>query len=164
MANKRDDEWIQPNNPPPRLFFNQKERELVEKINTELEEHVIGQQVLYYPISLEHSNYHPLYGEAIDKTYLPPIRIFCLVDWEGAETKSDKGSIDRRTSITIHFHKKRLTAEQDLYVNEGDFVKYGEKYYEIVTLSEPKEIFGNTAYKIEISAKCIETREGVFNG
>ena len=38
------------------------------------------------------------------------------------------------TKINVHFHKRRLTEDQDLFVREGDFVAYGEAYYEIVGL------------------------------
>ena len=62
------DEWSQPEAPPPPLFAGKKERDLVKQVNDELIERVIGQQVLYYPIDLNASSFHPLYGEAIEKT------------------------------------------------------------------------------------------------
>ena len=156
--------WEQPTQPPPPLFIGKKERDLVKQVNDELIERVIGQQVLYYPISLEHTNFHRVYGEAINKTFLPPIRVYALVDWEGVETSwmSNVG-IDRQTSINVHFHKRRLTEDQDLYVRVGDFVLYGDIYYEIVSLNEPKQLFGQIQHRMEISAKCIKAREGLFD-
>ena len=68
-----DDKWTRPDAPPPPLFTGQKEADFVKQINDEVIERVVGQQILYFPISREHSNYHPLYGEAIEKTYLPPV-------------------------------------------------------------------------------------------
>ena len=159
-----DNKWSQPDAPPPPLFVGEKERNLVKQVNDELIERVIGQQVLYYPISLEHSNFHSLYGEAIEKTFLPPVRVYALVEWEGQETTNTSAGIDKRSSITVHFHKKRLTEDQDLFVREGDFVLYGSHYYEIVTLNEPKQIFGQVGHKMEISAKCIRARKGLFDG
>ena len=160
MANK----WSQPANPPPPLFIGKKERDLVKQVNDELVERVIGQQVLYYPISVEHTNFHSLYGEAIEKSFLPPIRVYALVEYEGLETSwmSNVG-IDKNASIVIHFHKRRLTEDQDLFVRVGDFVLYGKIYYEIVSLNEPKQIFGQIDHKMEISAKCIRAREGLFD-
>ena len=46
-----DNKWSRPDNPPPPLFFNKKERDLVKQVNDELIERVIGQTILYYPIS-----------------------------------------------------------------------------------------------------------------
>tara|TARA_A100001515_G_C4538264_1_gene199273 strand:+ start:81 stop:569 length:489 start_codon:yes stop_codon:yes gene_type:complete len=159
-----DNKWSQPATPPPPLFLGEKERNLVKQVNDELIERVIGQQVLYYPISLDHTNFHSLYGEAIEKTFLPPVRVYALVDWEGQETTNTSAGIDKRSSITVHFHKRRLTEDQDLFVREGDFVLYGSYYYEIVTLNETKEIFGQVDHKMEISAKCIRARKGLFDG
>ena len=159
-----DNKWSQPANPPPPLFIGKKERDLVKQVNDELIERVIGQQVLYYPISKEHTDYHPLYGEAIEKTFLPPVRVYALVEWEGHETTNTSTGIDRRSSLTVHFHKRRLTEDQDLFVREGDFLLYGSFYYEIVTLNEPKQIFGQADHKMEISAKCIRARKGLFDG
>ena len=157
-------EWSQPDAPPPPLFMGEKERKLIKQVNDELIESVIGQQVLYYPLDIDRTNYHSLYGEAIEKNFLPPVRVYALVEWEGITTTyNDNIGVDKISSIIIHFHKRRLTEDQDLFVREGDFVQYGANHYEIITLDEPKEIWGQTAHKIEISAKCIAAREGLFD-
>ena len=62
-------EFTRPDTPPPPLFVGKKERDLVRQVNTELIENVVGQVVAYYAVSLEHTNFHPIYGEAIQKTY-----------------------------------------------------------------------------------------------
>ena len=159
MSNK----WAKPTNPPPPLFIGKKERDLFKQVNDELIERVIGQQIVYYPVSLDHTDFHSLYGEAITKTFLPPIRVYAMVEWEGQETTTTNLGVDRRSSITVHFHKRRLTEDQDLFVREGDFVLYGSFYYEIVTLAEPKQIFGQVQHKMEIEAKCVRAREGSFD-
>ena len=157
------DKWEQPSQPPPPLFLGEKERDLVKQINDELIERVIGQQVLYYPISAEHTHYHPVYGEAINKNFLSPVRVYALVEWGGIETTTEKYGLDKTYSITVHFHKRRLTEDQDLYVREGDFVLYNDDYYEIVKLVEAREIFGQAGKSIEISATCIKSRRGLFD-
>ena len=159
-----DNKWKQPQQPPPPLFLGKKERDLVKQVNDELVERVIGQQILYYPISIEHTDFHPMYGEAIQKNFLDPIRVHALVEWKGYETQSTNLGIDRKSKITVHFHKRRLTEDQNLFVREGDFVSYGDEYYEIVSLNEPKQIFGQVQHKMEISAECIKAREGLFDG
>jgi len=161
---KEKNKWSQPSNPPPPLFLGEKERDLVKQVNDELIERVIGQVIAYYPVDLEHTNFHPLYNEAIVKTFLPPVRVYALIDYQGQETTTEKYGIDKMTKITVHFHHRRLTDDQDLFVREGDFICYGDAYYEIVSLKEPKELFGQVDKKMEISAECIRTREGMFDG
>jgi phenylpropionate dioxygenase-like ring-hydroxylating dioxygenase large terminal subunit len=159
MAN----EWNRPDAPPPPLFTGKKEKDFVKQINDEVIERVIGQGIFYYPISIEHTEFHEIYGEAITKTFLPPVRVHALVEWAEYVTETGKFGVDRRRTINVHFHKRRLTEDQNLYVREGDFVKYGDLFYEIVSLSEPKELFGQSDTKMEIVAKCIRAREGKFN-
>jgi hypothetical protein len=158
------DEWKRPTAPPPPLFFGEKERNLVKQVNDELIEKVIGQQILYYPIDIERTNFHELYGEAIEKTYLPPIRVYALVEFTDYSTTYMEGmGIDKSWEINVHFHKRRLEEDQNLYVREGDFVLYGEYYYEIVKLAEPKLLFGQADHAFEISARCMRARKGIFD-
>ena len=159
-----DNEWSRPASPPPPLFLGKKERDLVKQVNDELVEKVIGQQILYYPIDMEATNFHELYGEAIEKTFLPPVRVYALVKFDQDDTSYlDSVGVDNMSEITVHFHKRRLTEDQNLFVREGDFVLYGDLYYEIMTLSSARRLFGQVNQTFEISAKCKRARKGLFD-
>ena len=129
----RDKKWNKASSPPPPLFLGGKERNLVKQINDEVIEHVIGQQIVYYPVSLKHSEFHPLYGESINKVFTDPIHVYALIDFEDNETNTTNYGIDRRSRITAHFK-----------------------------LKEPKEIFGQIDHKMEIAAECVRARKGTF--
>lgn len=161
MAN----EWEKPDAPPPPLFLNDKERDFVKQINDEIIERIVGQRVAYYAIDLIRTNFHPLYGEAIDKVFMPPVLVHAIIDFkeDASQVNITHEGIDKRPTLTIHFHKRRLTEDQDVYVKEGDFVSYGTDFYEILKVVEPREIWGSTRHKIEISATCIKARRGAFN-
>lgn len=158
-----NNEWSQPENPPPPLFVGKKEKDLVKQVNDEIIERVVGQTVIYYPISLEHTNFHDLYGEAIEKTFLDPIRIYAMVKWNSQNTTTTPLGVDRIEKISVSFHKRRLVEDQDLFVREGDFVQYGENFYEILTLTEPVWLYGQVESSFEINAECVRAREGLFN-
>ncbi len=159
-----DNEWTRPIQPPSPLFLGRAERDLVKNINNEVIERIIGQTIVYYPISREHTQYHSVYGEAIRKTFLSPITVQVLVEFEGETTTAiDKFGVDKSFIINVQFHKRRLTEDQNLFVREGDFVQYGELLYEIVSLKEPKQLFGQVEHIMEIAAKCIKAREQTFN-
>ena len=158
------DEWKKSEQPPPPMFLGEKERDLVKQVNDEIIERVVGQQILYFPIDIDHTNFHPLYGEAIEKTFLPPVRVYALVEYGGEETNFMSNiAVDEMGKIIVKFHRRRLTEDQDLEVRVGDFVKYGEHYYEIVKNSEPKLLFGQPEHKFEVISDCIRTRSGVFD-
>ena len=71
--------------------------------------------------------------------------------------------VDSDSTITVLFHKRRLTEDQDLYVREGDFILYGKIYYEIVKLSEPRKLFGQVDHSFEIAGTCRRARRGLFD-
>ena len=158
-----DNKWSQPESPPPPLFTGKKEKDLVKQVNDEVIERVIGQTVIYYPISLEHTNFHDLYGEAIDKVFMNPVRIYAMVKYVSQTTTVTPLGVDRVERINVAFHKRRLTEDQDLFVREGDFIQYGQYFYEILTLEEPKWLFGQVESSFEIAATCVRAREGLFN-
>ncbi len=144
------------------MFFGQKERDLVKQVNDELAERVIGQTVAYYPISIEHSNFNETYGEAIEKVTLPPIRVFAYVVVDNEQT-NDKYGYNYQSKLTVNFHRRRLTEDQNLFVRAGDFVQYGDLFYEIVkTYNDTRYYFGQVDHKFQISAECVRAREGTF--
>jgi len=157
-------EWKRPDAPPPPLFLGKKERDLVKQVNDELVEKVIGQQILYYSIDLERTNFHALYGEAIQKTFLPPVRVYALVkfDEEGTTYMNDVG-VDHSSVITVYFHHRRLTEDQDLFVREGDFILYGDTYYEMTKIEEARKLFGQVNHTFEVVATCKRARKGLFD-
>jgi hypothetical protein len=157
-------EWERPTQPPSPMFFGEKEKNLVKQINDEIIERVVGQQVLYFPIDVDSTDFHPIYGEAIEKNFLHPIRVFALVEFQGVETSDMENiALDKATKIKVNFHKRRLTEDQNLFVREGDFVRFGEVFYEIVKLLEPKILFGQPETRFEVGAECIRARDGLFN-
>lgn len=155
--------WSQPDSPPPPLFTGKKEKDFVKQVNDEVIERVVGQTIAYYSISLEHTDFHDIYGEAIDKNFLNPVRVYAMVKYDSQNTTTTPLGVDRIEKISVFFHKRRLTEDQDLFVREGDFVQYGDHFYEILSLVEPKWLFGQVESKFEIAATCMRAREGLFN-
>ena len=168
MASEKD-KWKQPDSPPPPLFLGEKERELVKQVNDEIIEKIVGQQVLYYPIDMERTNYHPLYGEAINKTFLPPVRVYALVEYVGSDRVQQKYGFDNLYNINVHMHKRRLVEDQDLFVRLGDFLQYDDMHFEIIDVFEPRYLFGqdsaftSTETSVEVTAVGKQARRGLFD-
>jgi len=157
-------EWKQPDSPPPPLFLGEKERDLVKQLNDEVIECIIGQQILYYPLDRRTTNFHMLYGEAIEKNFLKPIRVYALVKYSEEKVSYESAmGIDETRLLSVNFHKRRLNDDQDLEVTIGDFLKYGDVFFEIVSLSSPRRLFGQVDSKFEVIAQCIRAREGLFD-
>ena len=151
-----------PSAPPPPMFFGKKERDLVKQVNDELSERIIGQPIAYYPISLEDSTFNDTYGEAKEKVSLPPVRVYAYVVVENEQTNERYG-YEYQTKLTVNFHRKRLVDDQNLFVRVGDFVQYGDLFYEIVrTYNDTRYYFGQVEHKFQISAECVRARQGAF--
>jgi hypothetical protein len=158
-----NDKWTQPAAPPPPMFFGKKERDLVKQVNDELAERVIGQTIVYYPVDIDKTDFHPLYGESVNKVCLPPVRVYAYVQVENEQT-NDKYSYEYKTKLSVHFHYKRLTADQNLNVRAGDFVQYGDVFYEIVRLyDDTRYYFGQVYHQFQVSAECRKARKGNFS-
>lgn len=154
--------WTRPQAPPAPMFFGEKERNLVKQVNDELSERVLGQTIAYYPISVEDSNYNDIYGEAKEKVSLPPVRVFAYVQVANDQTNTKFG-YEYQTKLTVNFHRRRLVEDQNLFVRVGDFVQYGDIFYEIVkTYNDTRYYFGQVEHKFQISAECVRAREGAF--
>tara|TARA_R110002110_G_scaffold10971_1_gene53550 strand:+ start:1709 stop:3484 length:1776 start_codon:yes stop_codon:yes gene_type:complete len=161
MADPKN-KWDQPAAPPPPMFFGKKERDLVKQVNDELSERIIGQPIAYYPISLEESNFNETYGEAIEKVSLPPIRIYAYVVVDNEQANETFG-YDYQTKLTVNFSQRRITEDQNVYVRVGDFVQYGDFFYEVVrTYNDTRYYFGQVEHKFQISAECVRARDGAF--
>ena len=113
---------------------------------------------------MERTDFHDMYGEAVEKTYLPPIRVYALVNVEDETTSYLSGvGTDSDSIVNVYFHKRRLTEDQDVFVRQGDFILYGKVYYEIVKLSKPRKLFGQVDETFEINATCKRARRGQFD-
>jgi hypothetical protein len=166
MANNK---WTQPASPPPPLFVGKAERNFVKQISDEIIEKIVGEQILYFPIDIERSNFHPLYGEAIKKTFLPPLRVYSMIEYVGSDRVQEQYGFDNLYNINVHMHKRRLTEDQNLFARLGDFVQYDGMYFEIVDIFEPRYLFGqdsaftSTETSVEITAVARQARQGLFN-
>ena len=94
---------------------------------------------------------------------LPPVRVYAYVIVEN-EQSNEKYGYEYKTKLTVNFHRRRLVEDQDLFVRPGDFVQYGEQYYEIVrTYNNTRYYFGQVEHIFQVSAECIKSRRGNFH-
>jgi hypothetical protein len=118
---------------------------------------------------MKRTNYNDLYGEAIQKTFLPPIRVYSLINYDGSTRTQDEFGFDSIFNITVNFHKRRLSEDQDLFVRPGDFIQYDAQYFEITDVFEDaRYLFGQDVdfadgNALAVQATCRQARKGLFN-
>lgn len=128
------------------LFGSSRDISMFKKVNYELFDNVIQQEVDYYKYYLPETksgDVENLYGEASSqKTYYTPVRTTCLLErGEWTYVQDDQFGIDVTHPITFRFLKPKLR-DLGLVPNAGDIVEVGGAYYEIDQISENQFILG----------------------
>lgn len=143
------------------LFIGPQERAFFDSINKEMIQRIIGQKIIYYSVSAEHTNVDELYNEAISKTVFTPVEINALVEFNEPIESTTNWSIDTRYTLSVYIHDKELR-ERNLECREGDFLKHGRIFYEIKTITRPQLTFGQIENMVMAKLQCIVSRESNF--
>jgi len=145
-----------------RLFIGQQEIDLINEINKELIQEIIGQKIFYYAVSEKLTTADALYGEAIKKVTYTPVEINALVLFNAPQQTMTQFDLDTIYSIEIYFHLHEL-AERGIAPKVGDFCKFGKTYYEIEQLTQPQIVYGQIDHKVQVKAVCRVARQGQFS-
>lgn len=144
-----------------RKFVTDREIAFINSINKELIQKVSGQEINYYAISLEHSRAHRLYDEATKKVWAPPVKINGRVHWDNSGTASTGQGTDSKYVCDVFFHTLELQ-DRNVAPKEGDFIEFGQVFFEITAVTQPQLVFGQVNNKIMTKCTCIPAREGNF--
>lgn len=124
------------------LFGSSRDISFIKKINNELLDNIIQQEVDFYVLSLADVSSN-LYGEASQgKTYYRPVRLTCLLE-RGDQTyvADDQFGVDVTQQMTFRFLKPRLR-ELSLVPKAGDIVEVRGLYYELDQINENQFVAG----------------------
>lgn len=142
-------------------FVTQKELSFIERVNRELIQRVVGEDVRYYEFLPEQSQKNDLYGESIRKTWAPPVEINALVLWDSPGVSFTKMTADTKYTLEVYFHTQELI-DRDVSPKEGDFVECAGVFFEIMSVNQPQIVFGHLDQRIMTKCMCTPSREGQF--
>lgn len=148
------------------LFIGQRELQFFQNIATEIIEDVSMQKIRYYFIEGDLSpTTNDLYGESTQKIFRDPIEIYCLVLFNEPIVESGSFSTETKYSLKVYIQKMRVRDDLKVSPRMGDFVEFGNRYYEISKVTTPELIGGLDAAGFEMGTyvDCISTRSDVFN-
>lgn len=128
------------------LFGSSRDISFIKKMNSELLDNIIQQEVDYYKYYLPDTkggDSENLYGEAsIQKSYFNPVRLTCLLErGDQAYMQDDQFGIDVQQPMTFRFLKPKLR-ELSLVPNAGDIIEVRGAYYEIDQVNENQFVAG----------------------
>ena len=145
-----------------RLFVGQREVDFFADVTKELIKDVAGQKIFYYTIREDLSDVHEVYEEAIHKIFNPPIELECMVEWQPSEVKTTQFGHEQLKTITAYVQDRDLI-DRDIQVRQGDYMSYGEYFFEITSVIYDKIVFGLVERIVSVKLNAKQTRiEQIF--
>ena len=140
------------------FFIPQKEFDLINSMNEELIDDIVGQSVDIYKVNVERTEDN-MYGESTAKYYDVGFRVNCLINYNEPEVTQDEFGSDTNSSIEMFFQRENLASGSlNFYPEAGDIVDWNDFYWEINGTTEPQLIAGHPDYKHNIVATAHRSR------
>lgn len=111
------------------LFASSRDALLIKSVSREIMQRFISVEIAFYKISLNDTQIN-LYNESSKKVYQQPIRLFALVNKEETNMNDVDTGIDVSQNVVFSFLRDDLK-DCDIVFEEGDLIKFDEKFYEI---------------------------------
>lgn len=145
-----------------RLFVTAREVQFINDITKEFMKDIVGQTIVYYPISTLKTQVHPIYEEAVKKVFENPIRLPCLANWPEVEVKMNRFGIDRNATIEI-FVQARDLIDKGFTLYEGDFFTFADQTFEVASFISLNNIYGQEEYEVGYKILGQPARLGQFD-
>ena len=134
------------------FFIPQKEFDLINSMNEELIDEIVGQSVDIYKINVDRTNEN-VYGESTTKYYDIGFRVNCLILYNEPEVQQDEFGADTNSNIELYFQRENLSSGSlNFYPEIGDIVDWNDYYWEINGTTEPQLFAGHPNFKHQIKA------------
>jgi len=140
-----------------RLFVGQREVDFFADITKEVIKDVAGQKIYYYTVREDLSNVHNVYEESMQKIFNPPIELECLVEWQPSEVKTNQFGHEQIKTISAFLHGRDII-DRDLNIRQGDYISYGEYFFEITSIIYDKIAYGQIERVVSLKLMAKQTR------
>ena len=141
------------------FFVPQKEFDLINSMNEELIDEIVGQSVDIYKINVDNTEEN-MYGESTTKFYDVGFRVNCLIRYNAPEVEqfNDVGP-DNNSTIDLMFQRNNLASGSLNFMPEaGDICDWNDYYWEINGVTEPQLIGGHPTFNHSIKATAHRSR------
>jgi len=135
--------------------------DFVNDITREVIKDITGQKIMYYSIDYSRTMVHDLYQEAPEKVFNHPVEIAARVDWVPTEVTTNEFGHDEIRTIEVYVHVRDMI-ERKINVQTGDFIAFGDTFYEITSKVFNDVAFGQVEYRMAYKLTCVQAREDEF--
>ena len=140
------------------FFVPQKEIDLIDSMNEELIDEIVGQAIDIYKVSMDETNVN-IYGEAEDgiKRFEAGYRVNCLIQFNEPVADLEEFGTDINSSIETYFLKTSLSGS-GFYPEVGDIIDWNEFYWEMDSVTEPQLVVGHPEYSFQVKSTAHRAR------
>ena len=140
------------------FFVPQKEFDLMNAMNEELIDEIVGQSVDIYKVNIDRTTEN-LYGESTTKYYDIGFRVNCLILFNEPEIIQEDFGTDLNSYIEMYFQRENLSSGSlNFYPETGDIVDWNDHYWEINGTTEPQLFARHPNFKHQIKATAHRSR------
>ena len=133
-------------------FISDRDVEFFKSIARELVDDVVQNIITLFKINLNETKVN-IYGEAMNKTWMPGVNLYALVDREPESARYEGFGADTDQNIT--FKVDRFKCEEiNVYPEVGDIIFHNDAYFEIDNVTEDFLIGGRTGEEEHFSLIC----------
>ena len=122
------------------LFGSKKDFGLLTRMNCELLQDIIEQEIAFYKLSINETHAN-IYGESSEKTFYDPIVMQCLITRGDQIFTTDDFGPDVARELNFAFLRDDFV-DLGLVPEVGDIIMLAEDYYEIDSIVENEYFFG----------------------
>lgn len=145
----------------PRLFVGPREIDFFNDISREVIKDIVGQVVYYYSIDYAKTMVDELYRESPEKVFDHPVKLDVRVSWVPTEVKTDQFGHDEVRQIDVFVHVRDVVGKR-LNLATGDYLSFGETFYEVVSCVFDDIVFGQPEYRMGYKLTCVQARRDEF--
>ena len=128
------------------FFIPSKEIRMIDSMNEELIDEIVGQSVDIYKVNIENTEEN-VYGESSTKVFDTGFRVNCLILFNEPEISLEDYGSDLEANIEMYFQRNNLASGSlNFYPEVGDIVDWNNFYWEIGSVTEPQLIAGHPGY------------------
>jgi hypothetical protein len=122
------------------LYGGSRDQSFKRRVNRSFMNRTVGQEVLYYKLSLKDTVVN-IYGESKNKMYYQPILVTCRIDRQ--PQTADEADYGPTTERVVDFNFLRDDLIQiNLVPEKGDIILWDEAYYEVNNTIEDQLLVG----------------------
>jgi len=142
-------------------FLTERDYRFIHTVSDELVNKVVDTSVRIYRANLAEMS-DDIYGENINKTYLEPVEVKCLMNHDSpSETFSEIGVSE--TSKTTFALKQNIFEQLGWLPMVGDYVEWNNFYYEVINTKVNQYLQNRPGYNFTIVLDCTSTNKSFLN-